>query len=393
MDENLNKPEELDNTPSADEARDIVAQAEAKTPAEATAAFPAEPAKPKSKKPLVALLAILFLIIIGVCAYFLFFQSKPANNQNSQASTGANADQTDEQPTEQEIEFNPTEEKTETNQETSTEISEDDLSPLFKKLLLLHMPMLKNYLSYATRYDTYETDKYFTFSGSYEVSEHFYPDASELTAGDKFFIVTQYMADKDYFKPLSDFNVPSDFFASKNPTLCDGKSGFPCGNENGSAVSEDEVAKVYREFFGEIPTSFERPTYICGSRDYDSTYHIFHTFPYGGCGGVDFLSHQAYIEKYTTTGDTAYIYLRIASIYYDYSPNATNTVYKAFLKHADFYDSETQTNLTPDESLVYSHTNDDKRIITADNYTEFEQYRFVFGKDGDNYYFKTVEKL
>ena len=35
----------------------------------------------------------------------------------------------------------------------------------------------------------------------------------------------------------------------------------------------------------------------------------------------------------------------------------------------------------------------DSPIITDENYTEFQQYRFVFGKNGDDYYFKTVEKL
>lgn len=375
MNENLNKPEELGNTPPADEAHDIVAQAEAEAPAEATAAPSTDSAKPKSKRPFVALLAILLLAIIGVCAYFLFFQSKPANNQN----TGDN--QTSGQ----------TEGKTEdgTSSDTDSEASETAIedqaaiSALFEKLLILHHPGLKNYLSYAG--DTYAENQYFSFSDRYAVTEKLYTD--NLTNSDKLYIATQYMLDQEQLKPASDYGVPSNFYALKNADYCSKNAiDVVCGaNDWMKAASEDEVAVAYANIFGEKPASFENSASVCGTLAYDSEYHIYYT-DMAGCGGYDGPPHQIYIEKYSKDGTSAYVYLRVATIF----EHTTNLpVYKDFFK-------ESELDSAP-ETAIYSRlevTNASlPKVITAENYTQFQQYRFVFGKDGDNYYFKTVEKL
>lgn len=341
---------------------------------------PAAPPEPSQKsvvnKPLVIVLVIILVALLGALAYFLFFQ-----NNSGQVPENTDTGQVEE-------------EEEEEVPETTIDVSSDTISPLFKLLLILHQPSL---LTDGPRTIGYSLNQYFTFYSSYNVSEHLYPDASELTFNDKLSIVTRYAS--SYAKPVTEFNVPSDFYASKYPEYCADTATDPlCSNNEGNAISEEDVAAVYYEIFGEKPDHFESPTSFCGSRAYDSTYHFFYS-TIAGCGGVDPLYHQVYIEKYTATDKKAYVYIRTASIYNTYSGVASDNssaVYKTFLKHADFYDQATQTDLTPDESLVYSRSLEllNTQAITADNYTEFEAYRFVFEKDGDgNYFFKTVEKL
>ena len=106
-----------------------------------------------------------------------------------------------------------------------------------------------------------------------------------------------------------------------------------------------------------------------------------------GCGGYDGPPHQVYIEKYSENKTSVYIYLRIATILeHDTNP----PVYNDFIKESEL--------ATAPETAIHSHLEESSasipKVITDKNYTEFKQYRFIFGKDGDgNYFFKTVEKL
>ena len=354
---------------------DIVAQAEAETPAEATQAFPAETGTPqKSHKAVIALLAVLLIAIIGVAVWFLLFKQPITNNQATN-----NTDSSTETPAKSDTPESSSEEETAITDETV-------ISALFKKLLILHHPNVEDYISSAPQSGGYTENKYYSFRDRYAVTEKLY--TSGLENKDKLYIVTQYMARQGMFKPLTDYNVPNDFMSKKMGDYCQGSTvGGGCSNASTTAVSEEEVAKVYKDFFGEAPKSFENPTGICGARAYDGEYHIFYSV-IPGCGGYDGPPHQAYIEKYATSGSNAYVYARVATIF---EHNEMPPVYADFIKEADL--------ASIPEGSIYSRlgafveSEPLPNVITAENYTDFATYRFVFQKDGDSYYFKTVEKL
>ncbi len=362
--------DKIKQTPPAEE-NNLAAQAAAETPAETASAFPPESAKPqKSNKPLIAIAAILLTAIIGGAVWFL---TRPQPNSKGESSVETDTPEPDEE----------------------TAISDQDTTfSLFAKLLALHMPRSKSYLEYA---ENYTEGKSFEFRGAYTPNEHLYPDASELTNQDKLYIVTSYLKDHDEFEPITNFNVPSNYLATRFADYCSQNSidSMWCADNAGSAVSEEKVAETYRKFFGTTPT-FENPTAICGGSIYDSEYHIFHD-SISACGGIDLLNHQLYVSKYTEQGKLAYIYVSLGTINEDYDPSGTTSVYRAYLKWADVWDSNTQQAITPDPSLLHEESlgmTDYGMYITPENYTFFEQYRFVFEKDSDNnYYFKTVEKL
>ena len=163
------------------------------------------------------------------------------------------------------------------------------------------------------------------------------------------------------------------------------------------AISGENVASVYRKFFGVAPEP-QNPTPRCDGFMHDSTYNIYVDIMSLNCGGVAELVHQLYVSRctYSTKSDNKYyVYASLNTI--DTQASADN-IYKAFLKNSAFYDSETQTKLTIDPALVYKTASASEyannMLITPENYTEFEQYRFVFllSPEG-SYVLNSVEKL
>lgn len=354
--------------------------------------------KPKDrKKILIPIIAVCLVLVIGIAIWYL---TKPkdgqSNSQNPETSQTDKKDSKEKDSKSSEIESE--DKKTEpTGTETAIEVDESGLSPLFRKVLILHHPNLKNYLSYAGSSSyAYEENQRFSFGSNYAVSDSLY--TSGLSNSDKIFIVTQYMAGYDLLKPLSNYGVPENYIVAKAEYCQRGNnsSGPGCTIDSVTAASEEEVAEVYYELFGETPTTFENPTRICGARIHDPEYHLYYS-QMPGCGGGDGPIHEAYVEKYTEDDSSTYVYVRIATINVYESDNVP--VYKTFFGLDDLYDSNTNQAVKKDESLVYSRLGSGgmgmtiPTIITAENYTEFQQYRFVFKKDGENYYFRTLEKL
>ena len=373
MDETPPINDEIKQTPPAEE-NNLAAQAAAETPAETASAFPPESAKPqKSNKPLIAIVAIILVALIGVGAWAVL--------SNKQSEPIPRGEPTPEAPVDE-----PEEEETEITDEAI-------ISSLFEKLLILHQPNVNNYLSYAG--DNYVKNQRLSFGSVYTVSGDLYTDG--LTENDKFFIITQYMSDNGDAKLASELSVPSDFYASKFANYCaTTPEDTMCSKNEGKAISEEAIAEVYEKIFGEAPATFEQPTGICGAYAYDSAYHIYYDGIHG-CGGADGPEHQVYIDRYTESESYAYAYLRVATINLYDGENVP--VYKTYFGMDDLYDRKTNQYLTPDESLIYTRLGnggmgmDLPQIINANNASEFDQYRFVFKKDGENYYFNTVEKL
>ncbi|MBQ6396135.1 hypothetical protein IJH89_00950 [Candidatus Saccharibacteria bacterium] len=381
----------------ADPAVDsLIASAEAEAPAQSPLGAPAfsssnlnDPAtnpvvadsvvssgKKKSKAPL--LIALLLLLILGAGGAYAYFYTDlfkkptsvaPAPPASSEESSVAETDITD----------------------------EASISALFSKLFFLHNPHTTEEEFSSLEYVTYSKNSYFNFHNAYQVSGAFYNDISDFGEPEKIYIVTNYLRQNkpDLFKSLSDLNIPADFFKQEGYGDL-GESVLITASES-AAVPETEVEKIYSNLFGE-GNVHQKPTEICGRLKYNSEYHIYYKEPFGGCGGVDLNNHQIYVEKYTETPTTAYIYTRVNTIRDDELNEAETgvAVYKTYLDHSAFYDSNTNQYLTPDPSLIYGYTSTVSNYpiqITPENFQEFSSYRFVFTKSGDNYIFKTVEKL
>ncbi|MBR2587570.1 hypothetical protein IKE71_04345 [Candidatus Saccharibacteria bacterium] len=376
--EEENKIKVQDNTQPEPETPD--AKSVEPNVAEVVADVPVE--KPKKSRAPVILTIILALLLIGsVVAYFLIFNQP--KNDGASIKPSSDSSQSKEE----------TEDETETLPES--EISDSRLTQnLFDKVLILHSvngSLLENKTELSA-------NLFFEFAGSiYGISDNLY--VGGLSESDKFFIATNYMRSQGLFKSLSNYDLPADFISSRPmwTEYCSKNAGDKfCTNEQNTGASESEVASVYRELFGSEPESFVSPTSRCGAASYNSEYRIYYN-NIAGCGGNSGPTRQAYVEKFTGTENEAFVYLRLATIDTGNSDNVP--VYKTFFSLNELRDADSGEVIIPDESLIYTRLGSGgfgmiiPTIITSENYTEFEQFRFVFEKSGEKYYFKTVEKL
>ena len=385
-------PESPAETPEPAPTPEPISTPEQPTPAQSISSEPVVPdsivsPEKKSKKGLIiGCLLVLLLAAAGGLAAYWYFVLKPATTSAPQASQ----------------ETSPAETAPASAAE-ETEITDPTIiSNLFNRILTIHYPGVDGYLSSIKESGTsYEQNRAFNFATSYSVSGKLY--AKGLENKDRLSVVTRYLRAKGEFEPIKNFDIPSDFYATKYAEYCKTSTIDPlCTGESGSAISAEKVLATYREFFADEP-SLEAPTAICGAPGYDETYKIFFE-NIAGCGGVDLINHQIYIWKYSEDDEKAYVYASVNTIAEDNGADASGNfigklVYKSFLDHDAFYDSATQTTLTPDESLVYGRTDPAAGSkysiqITSENYADFDQYRFVFVKtDNNQYLFSASEKL
>lgn len=154
--------------------------------------------------------------------------------------------------------------------------------------------------------------------------------------------------------------------------------------ESLQGIDGDKVATKYKGVFGEElvhETSDECYTYR-----YDSTHNFYYQDPTDGCGGTSPYATFHYKNKYTTSGDNAYVYVSTALVDWEhgnvYCDIASLDLTNEF-KLAD--DAEVCTTLPADDVLF---------VLDESNYENYSQYRFIFNKAEDGtYYFSEVEKL
>lgn len=154
--------------------------------------------------------------------------------------------------------------------------------------------------------------------------------------------------------------------------------------ESLQGIDGDKVATKYKGVFGEElvhETSDECYTYR-----YDSTHNFYYQDPIDGCGGTSPYATFHYKNKYTTSGDNAYVYVSTALVDWEhgnvYCDIASLDLTNEF-KLAD--DAEVCTTLPADDVLF---------VLDESNYENYSQYRFIFNKAEDGtYYFSEVEKL
>ena len=369
------------------EKADLIERAESESAAE-TGLKPIEfGEKMKKKSPaLMIILIIVVLLLLTVGGIFLFAPDLISNLFSGSTFPTPQISQSTTE--EKETETIDTETKTEPEEEEEeTEIADEAVkTALFNKLYDLHNPLTAQ--DEYSKFYPLEAGAYFGFKTSYQVSENFYP-TSTLTNSDKLYIVTSLIKRDKKTTSLSSLGVKSDIYEKYE--FCSQEPQY-CNPDNNVGVAAEDVEKLYKEIFGGTPTN-EDPTGICGRLIYSKKYNVYFSEPVGGCGGVDLINHQAYVYSYTQKGNNAYLNLAVNTI-----NEASSIIYRTFLKHSSFYDSTSNTDLTPDESLIHSKLNSTSAeygmLINKDNYTEFEHYRFTFEKDeSGNYFFKSVKKI
>ena len=131
------------------------------------------------------------------------------------------------------------------------------------------------------------------------------------------------------------------------------------------------VEKEYYDLFGEqLDTSIEYSG-SCSKAYYDENRNLFIQKKYGCDKGWGWYVN-GYRYKYTEDKNNAYIYVATA-------------VYSGIGKVDVISDSDT--------NKVYKTIESDSFTIDESNYDSFAKYKVTFKKDGNNYFFKSVEKI
>lgn len=359
------------------------------------------------------ILATSLLAIVGlVTCWFLFW--------------GPNAPLRDSPPTNGESAINDQPRIIDDSNEKTITDSEI-ISTLYDKMFLLHIPEKNHDYVYP-----YKQNEFFGFgdgrfpdaqphNSEYKPLEKYYRDVNSLDGRDKTTTITRYLKDSGAATTAKQYGLTEEFYHEKGYSHC----GVACDPERKHVIPESVVTENYTALFADEPVYDDTVVY-CGMA-YDAKLHIFYDIPSSDdCRALDSLLHEAYIIKYTENEENAFVYLSINTIKMmsngDKDGDEGHLIYKTFLTRTEILDPETH-ELLPDESLIYGRTNNENRTkkketstsdsgsssssdvsgestetapyieINADNYQEFEQYRFVFKKTEDgNYQFVTVEK-
>lgn len=143
-----------------------------------------------------------------------------------------------------------------------------------------------------------------------------------------------------------------------------------------------DVEKMYLKYFGTKEFTHKRTTSCSGDYSYDEANQVYYVYE-PACGGSGPLSYYLYMNKMTTKGNKAYVYLNAFAIEGDVDENndITYNVYKDVSKTKVY-----QKNITEEESNSFK--------VDSTNAHNFDQYKFTFEKDTKgNYYFKSISKV
>lgn len=154
--------------------------------------------------------------------------------------------------------------------------------------------------------------------------------------------------------------------------------------ESLQGIDGDKVAARYKEVFGE--ELVHETSDNCYTYRYNSTYNIYFRDPMSACGGTSPYTTYHYKNKYTTSGNNAYVYMSTALVDWEhgnvYCDIASLDLSNGF-KLVD--GAEVCTTLPADDVLF---------VLDESNYENYSQYRFVFNRAEDGtYYFSKVEAL
>ena len=155
------------------------------------------------------------------------------------------------------------------------------------------------------------------------------------------------------------------------------KQDWTSAHDRDSAMRQYDLSSInndYRYIFGTTISNYMDIS-SCPSYYYDSVNKVY--FSYGQCGGLDPASILTYINKLSTNGNDVYVYVSVGKMSFieETLPNAKYNIYSDY-----------------EEKNKLQEINESKYIIDESNYDKFSEYKLTFTKDGNDYYYKSIER-
>ena len=141
------------------------------------------------------------------------------------------------------------------------------------------------------------------------------------------------------------------------------------------AVDAVKIETTYKMIYGETLKNRSVST-TCPIIVYNEKYKKYYLNPYCSSGELNNSINQ-FVYKITTTGDDYYVYTAIAT--FKKNPDGTYVVYK------DHKLTEKYQDYTAEEFAKFQ--------IDSTNYKDFTKYKITFSKKGEEYAFKSIEKI
>ena len=131
----------------------------------------------------------------------------------------------------------------------------------------------------------------------------------------------------------------------------------------------------YKYLFGTYISSY-MDIESCPYYYYDDANKVY--ISYSQCGGLDAVSILTYINKLSTKGDDIYVYVSVGmmSIIEETLPNAKYNIY------SDYEEKNKLQEINGNETFK----------IDSSNYDKFSEYKITFTKNGNDYYYKSIER-
>lgn len=287
---------------------------------------------------LIGIIVILVVALLGVCAYVAYdkgiiFNSEKENNEVENNEVESNESENNEEQVETEI--------------TDT-IIKDELEQKVAIIEYMDIESIDIKNSYWYPADIYYNDK--TTLENLDSNETLYAVLKYHYAEKNF---TQLTTDYDFSEIYSDKNYWSEVFTQ---------------------ISSESILNEHNKLFKNLSVNLMEGTIgTCPSFTYDATNKLF----YGGsqCGGISLISTLTYINKYTQLDNNVYVYVSVGTM-----NGETNYIY------TDYKSTEPYRTLTNSDNA--------QNIITAENYTDFSEYKYTFSKNTDgSYSFIQVERV
>lgn len=295
--------------------------------------------KPKKSKKGLIVIILLLLIIVGLCTFIYMKKDVLFNSDNNSNNTNEN-----------------------NNTNNTVEYKEEELkdSNLINIITdKAKMIVLPNFI-----------DK-FWYKGDY--SNNLYFDdlykKMELSDANKLFLVLEEQKGEI-------INVDIDK-SSNNRVKEMYKQDWTSDQDRDSVMQQYRLSGIdndYRYLFGTTINNYI-DIQSCPSYYYDSVNNVY--FSYSQCGGLDAVSILTYINKLSANGNDVYVYVSVGkmSIIEETLPNAKYNIYSDY-----------------EEKNKLQEINESKYIIDESNYDKFSEYKLTFTKDGNDYYYKSIER-
>ena len=143
-------------------------------------------------------------------------------------------------------------------------------------------------------------------------------------------------------------------------------------------ISYETIEKEYFNLFGtSIPKSALKDYDTCPNYYYDSANNVY--FLYIACGGISLDENVTYVNKITKKDDNIYAYISVGRIFGE--EKTSNPGSYDMVLYGDY---AKKNKLEILENSIYS--------INSSNYDKFSEYKMTFNKNGNDYYYQSIER-